>query len=160
MRALTISLVIATAVSSLHSLPNYLAYFNELSGGRDSGAVHLLHSNLDWGQNLNSIRQLQESGKIPSKNLYVFCDCGYRPSDIGVGSDTRELNQAKLSSHDTYFLVDSTTISLIRNGLYSNRMPTGLLQQSGEIPRAEAKFFGSLELFSYETHQSDQTSVD
>src|SRR6187401_2420887 len=42
----------ATIVSSLRVYPHELAYFNAFAGGPESGHLHLLHSNLDWGQDL------------------------------------------------------------------------------------------------------------
>ncbi len=37
--------------------PHQLAYFNELSGGPGQGYRHLVHSNLDWGQDLLLVRK-------------------------------------------------------------------------------------------------------
>lgn len=36
--------------------PSYLAYFNQVSGGPDHGAAHLIDSNIDWGQDLVGLR--------------------------------------------------------------------------------------------------------
>lgn len=46
----------ATVWSSLAVYPHSLAYFNELAGGPENGHRHLLGSNLDWGQDLYSLR--------------------------------------------------------------------------------------------------------
>lgn len=46
---------------SLRHAPEYLAYFNELSGGVAQGERHLLDSNLDWGQDLGFLRQYVQS---------------------------------------------------------------------------------------------------
>ena len=43
-------LLTATATATIH--PDYLAYFNLVSGGPDRGSEHLIDSNLDWGQDL------------------------------------------------------------------------------------------------------------
>jgi hypothetical protein len=48
--------LVATAASTLHVHPHYLAYFNTISGGPDRGADHLIDSNLDWGQDLVNLR--------------------------------------------------------------------------------------------------------
>ncbi len=40
------------AVSSASVFPHSLSYFNELAGGPEGGAEHLLDSNIDWGQDL------------------------------------------------------------------------------------------------------------
>jgi hypothetical protein len=44
--------VLAVAVESLATWPNYLAYFNLLAGGPRHGYRHLVDSSLDWGQDL------------------------------------------------------------------------------------------------------------
>lgn len=51
-RLLVFGSLLATAASSLSVYPHQLAYFNELAGGPKSGYKHLLHSNLEWGQDL------------------------------------------------------------------------------------------------------------
>jgi hypothetical protein len=43
-----------TAAALVH--PHYLAYFNWASGGPDRGSEHLIDSNLDWGQDLVTLR--------------------------------------------------------------------------------------------------------
>ena len=49
-RTLVATALLATVTSSLTVFPHELVYFNELSGGPQNGHQHLLHSNLDWGQ--------------------------------------------------------------------------------------------------------------
>jgi hypothetical protein len=44
----------ATATISIH--PHYLAYFNVVSGGPGKGSLHLIDSNIDWGQDLVTLR--------------------------------------------------------------------------------------------------------
>ncbi len=39
-------------ISSLTIFPHSLSYFNEVAGGPLRGGQHLLHSNLDWGQDV------------------------------------------------------------------------------------------------------------
>lgn len=39
-----------TTAASLREFPQCLSYFNELAGGSREGSRHLLHSNVDWGQ--------------------------------------------------------------------------------------------------------------
>lgn len=52
--------LLATVVSTLRVYPHQLTYFNELSGGPENGCKHLLHSNLDWGQDLLFVREWME----------------------------------------------------------------------------------------------------
>lgn len=43
--------------SSLCVYPHSLSYFNELGGGPKGGADHLIHSNIDWGQDLLELKR-------------------------------------------------------------------------------------------------------
>lgn len=47
----------ATAAATAMIHPHYLAYFNAASGGADRGIEHLIDSNLDWGQDLVSLKR-------------------------------------------------------------------------------------------------------
>jgi 4-amino-4-deoxy-L-arabinose transferase-like glycosyltransferase len=49
---LTVALLLWATISSLFVYPHSLSYFNELVGGPSRGASHLIHSNIDWGQDL------------------------------------------------------------------------------------------------------------
>lgn len=44
-------------ISSLMIYPHSLSYFNEIAGGPRNGPAHLLHSNVDWGQDLILLRE-------------------------------------------------------------------------------------------------------
>ena len=46
------------AVATARAFPHYLAYFNELVGGPKNGWKYLVDSNLDWGQELPGLREL------------------------------------------------------------------------------------------------------
>ena len=41
--------------SSLATFPHSISYFNEIAGGPKGGPRHLLHSNIDWGQDLRKL---------------------------------------------------------------------------------------------------------
>ncbi len=45
-------LLLWLAGANLSTFPHYLAYFNEVVGGRSRGHLYLADSNLDWGQDL------------------------------------------------------------------------------------------------------------
>ena len=82
---LTITLLLGLlAVESLGSYPDYLAFFNWLSGGSDNGTSYLLDSNVDWGQNIKKLgRYLEE------KNLYPVCPALFGQTDLdyyGIGA--------------------------------------------------------------------------
>jgi 4-amino-4-deoxy-L-arabinose transferase-like glycosyltransferase len=44
--------------------PDFLAYFNELSGGRQNGYKILVDSNYDWGQDLGRLAELQHKEQL------------------------------------------------------------------------------------------------
>jgi hypothetical protein len=49
-------LLSATVVSSISVAPHFISYFNEAAGGPLCGATHLLHDNIDMGQDLFFLR--------------------------------------------------------------------------------------------------------
>jgi hypothetical protein len=52
--------------------PDYLSYFNSASGGPAQGHVYLLDSNLDWGQDLITLRRYMEREGIDEVDLAYF----------------------------------------------------------------------------------------
>jgi hypothetical protein len=52
--------------------PHYLAYFNELAGGPDSGHNYLVDSNLDWGQDLKNLKAYMDDHSIDEIYLAYF----------------------------------------------------------------------------------------
>jgi hypothetical protein len=60
------------AVTTLRAAPHYLAYFNAASGGPDNGHVYLLDSNLDWGQDILTLRDYMREQKIDTVALAYF----------------------------------------------------------------------------------------
>jgi 4-amino-4-deoxy-L-arabinose transferase-like glycosyltransferase len=55
-RALTVLLLGWFVLESITLYPNYLAYFNPLTGGAAQGYQHLVDSSLDWGMNLPELK--------------------------------------------------------------------------------------------------------
>lgn len=82
-----------SAGSSIAVCPWNLAYFNEIAGGPENGAKHLLGSNLDWGQSLIALDRWNRA-RADSKPLYVSYSGLFDPSDVGIfcrpvsGNDT------------------------------------------------------------------------
>jgi 4-amino-4-deoxy-L-arabinose transferase-like glycosyltransferase len=60
------------AVTTLRAAPHYLAYFNAASGGPDNGHTYLLDSNLDWGQDILTLRDYMRREKIDTVALAYF----------------------------------------------------------------------------------------
>lgn len=85
-------------ISSVMIHPHYLAYFNELVGGPANGYRYLVDSNLDWGQDLKSLKEYMERRHIARIGLgyfgsasadYYGIDYEYLPS-VGLAPRTPE----------------------------------------------------------------------
>ena len=82
-RVIVLLLIASSTVSSLLNYPHSLAYFNELSGGPKNGHKHILHSALDWGQDLTYLKKwLKENPKSKLDGLAYHG--GFDPSVIGI----------------------------------------------------------------------------
>lgn len=77
------------ACASIH--PDYLAYFNELAGGPRGGHRVLDDSNIDWGQDLGRLAELQ--ARYPNEPLYVATDKMFVPEAFGVRAQRLTLEQ-------------------------------------------------------------------
>jgi hypothetical protein len=64
--------------------PNWLAYFNECSGGPSNGSAWLLNSNIDWGQDLLQVERWQASH--PEESLHLALNSSYDPGYLGLRS--------------------------------------------------------------------------
>jgi len=58
--------------SMLGSYPDFLAYFNELVGGRYNGYRFLLDSNLDWGQDLKGLKRWMDDNQVAKIQFLYF----------------------------------------------------------------------------------------
>jgi len=52
--------------------PHNLAFFNQLVGGPAHGAAFLVDSNLDWGQDLKTLKRWMDQNGVPAINLAYF----------------------------------------------------------------------------------------
>lgn len=59
-------------ISSLLIYPHFLAYFNEPSGGPNSGPKYLVDSNIDWGQDLKNLKKYMDKNSIDHVCLSYF----------------------------------------------------------------------------------------
>jgi 4-amino-4-deoxy-L-arabinose transferase-like glycosyltransferase len=77
-------LVVATIAcgASLRHHPHHLAYFNEYAGGPVGGREHLVDSNIDWGQDLNLVREFMYEHDLPTIGLAYFGTL--HPQDLGI----------------------------------------------------------------------------
>lgn len=77
---------LCTIASSLIDFPHSLSYFNEFAGGSENGHKHLLHSNLDWGQDLyRADRWVAENTE--SGHAWYVSDLHYNPAWLGLALD-------------------------------------------------------------------------
>ncbi len=82
-KTVIVTLVLCSAISSMAVYPHSLAYFNELAGGPRNGHKHMLHSALDWGQDLTYLKWWLE--KNPDVKLDgIMYHGGFDPSAIGL----------------------------------------------------------------------------
>jgi hypothetical protein len=63
--------LILSAVEAVACWPNYLAYFNFLAGGPQGGYRHLVDSSLDWGQDLNGLKQWLDAHPSEAAHVYL-----------------------------------------------------------------------------------------
>ncbi len=66
------ALVVGAAASFALATPRYLSYFNVLAGGPAGGWRYLVDSNIDWGQDLPSLRAWMEEHGVPEVHLAYF----------------------------------------------------------------------------------------
>ena len=62
--------LLLSAANAIRIYPDYLPYFNFFSGGRDNGYRYLNDSNLDWGQDLPTLKQAL-GDLVPGEAVYV-----------------------------------------------------------------------------------------
>lgn len=72
LRYLLLIIILLQAITAFKSAPNYLAYFNEIAGGKQNGAKHLIDSNLDWDQNMKSLAKYVHSENISPLNALCW----------------------------------------------------------------------------------------
>lgn len=80
----TYAIIVAalTLPFSLRFAPDHIAYFNELSGGPENGGIHLIDSNLDWGQDLYRLKEYLQQHTVNDLGLAYFGTVP--PSTLGV----------------------------------------------------------------------------
>jgi hypothetical protein len=66
---LTAACLAWNVVAAAGIAPHHLAYFNEIVGGPRNGHLHLLDSNLDWGQSAKALRRYAEQENLP----VIYC---------------------------------------------------------------------------------------
>ncbi len=103
-RILVMASVTTVAGTTLWTYPHQLSYFNELAGGPRNGHRHLLHSNLDWGQDLLFLKAWLDS-RPDAKPVYLAYHGGIDPADIGLGDVIELLPRSLPSPHSEEFYI-------------------------------------------------------
>src|SRR6266446_270885 len=72
-----------TMASSLYYTPHSLSYFNEIAGGPENGADHLVDSNLDWGQDLFFLKKWYDAHS-QARPFYLVYFGAIDPRWVGI----------------------------------------------------------------------------
>lgn len=80
------AIVLLQASSAFLIAPHYLSYFNRLSGGPSAGYRYLADSNIDWGQDLPSLRKVLSD--LGGRRALLFSYFGNAPfAAYGLSAD-------------------------------------------------------------------------
>jgi 4-amino-4-deoxy-L-arabinose transferase-like glycosyltransferase len=85
--AVVIAALLALAAESVYRWPNYIAYFNQLTGGPANGYKHLVDSSLDWGQDLPSLKRWLEQQNLENQTRTPIYLCYFgtaSPTYFGI----------------------------------------------------------------------------
>ena len=82
--AIAIALLAWQAVTSVRVAPNYMAYGNEAWGGPLQVRRYLSDSNVDWGQQLKTVRSYLDRNHIEECWFAYFPDGAVEPQDYGI----------------------------------------------------------------------------
>lgn len=97
-RMIAVALLLCVSPILGRSHPQYLAFFNELSGGIESGRFHLLDSNLDWGQDLHELKRfVAEHPEVEPLNLAYFGTLP--PESLGLKYENPPTRQPRAGWH-------------------------------------------------------------
>ena len=70
--ALIVGLLLGWQVrEAVRIYPHYLAYFNPVAGGPETGYRHLVDSSLDWGQDLPGLKTWLDAHAAPGEPVYL-----------------------------------------------------------------------------------------
>ncbi|MCC7422509.1 MAG: glycosyltransferase family 39 protein [Planctomycetaceae bacterium] len=121
------------ATASLRHHPHHIAYFNELAGGPEAGFVHLIDSNIDWGQDLDRLKEYVDANRAGPIGLAYFGSI--RPGTIGL---RYRLPPSGHPEPGTY----AVSISLVMG------RPDALVDQDGHVHTAGLDEYGYFRPFA------------
>jgi hypothetical protein len=117
-------LLLALPVSVLRVCPDYLAYFNEFTGGPNNGWKYLSDSNLDWGEELPRLAEFVAQNKTEDLKLAYLG--GGNPSFYGIRAEELEVPYA-WESHslpDRFTPTPGTyaiSVTFVQGAVFGNR---------------------------------------
>jgi hypothetical protein len=123
---LVLALLAWAIISSVRVCPHSMSYFNELAGGPENGHNHLLDSNIDWGQDLLSLKEWYSShpeARPFGLAYYHFLDprlvgIEFQTPPLGpdIGSSTENLNNpAPIGPQAGYYAL---SVNFLRGGTF------------------------------------------
>lgn len=112
-------LILATTISSIRVSPNFLPYFNEGSGGPTEGHRHLLHSNIDWGQDLIALKETIENHP-QFQGMYFVTSNYWDPAAIGIDCQKLPIGCNPNTSPDWWKVLSSRFLAINTNELMGN----------------------------------------
>ena len=83
--ALAAGLLAWQAVTEVRIAPNFMAYGNEAWGGPLQVRRYLSDANVDWGQQLKTVKQYLDANHISNCWFAYFPDGAVQPQDYGIG---------------------------------------------------------------------------
>jgi hypothetical protein len=76
-------LLVGGVASSLFAYPHSLSYFNEWVGGPQNGSHYLLHSSLDWGQDMYALSEWFHKNSRHAEDSYLQCHSVLKLESLG-----------------------------------------------------------------------------
>jgi hypothetical protein len=116
--------------ASIH--PDYLAFFNALSGGPGRGPEYLVDSNIDWGQDVKKLARWLEQHGTRRARVYYFGNAGVRYYGIDERAFPDPLDQKGWDAIDDYCVASATPLQ----GVYvplADLAPLRLLQPVAKV---------------------------
>ena len=151
---------IVLVCETLAGWPDYIAFFNHPTGGTRGGLQHLADSNLDWGQDVKSLAQWQQSQQATPlyAKLYLSVDARYYGLDfhpLEISARGSPMSDQAITSG--YIAVSATHLQ----GLYTKPWEARFYQQL-RMRRPVAVIGGTIYVFRvagdknlFLTHRSD-----
>ena len=104
------ALVLAQAAECARISPDYLAFFNVLSGGPSRGPEYLVDSNIDWGQDVKKLDRWLAAHGTHRARVYYFGNAQMRYYGIQELGYPGPLDQAGWDEIDDYCVASVTPL--------------------------------------------------